>query len=320
MAIGSTISSQAGFALETTPGTRVAPTKWLEVNSAALVSGQKYQRRNAVGGGSAINREQTKIGQEPGGPIELDAAAETIGSVLKWCFGTPTTTGVGPYVHTFAWLLTTPLPTATVQLGVTSTSGTVHPFDYIGMMVNTWEMTIAPDEYVKFNVDTAGRRVVTSETLATPTWPTLTPWTSIHAELNIHGSVECFDSLTIRGDNKLDMSNVVCGTNPGERRIRQAGRPMLGGTFDQDFEDMTMYNLFQAGTVGDLTLTLDAGATATMTITGRVQYVEDQSPGIPGAEQIVKQSMPFEFVRDGSNTDTQAFSIALTNSIAAGSL
>src|SRR5690349_13294881 len=206
MAIGSTIAGQLGFSIETTPGTRIAPTKFLEINSEGLVTGQKFQRRNAIGGGSAINRPQTKIGQEPGGPIVIDAAAETIGSVLKWCLGTPSTTGAGPYVHTFAWLLTNTLPTATVQVGVPDTSGTVRPFDYVGMMVNTWEMSIAPDEYVTFTVDTAGRRVVTDQTLATPTWPTLTPWTSFHATLSLMGGTECFDSLTIRGDNRLDMS------------------------------------------------------------------------------------------------------------------
>lgn len=320
MAIGSTISGQVGFAIETVAGTRQAPTKWAEVNSEGLVSGQKFIRRNAIGGGSAVNRPQTKIGQEPAGPIVMDAAAENIGSMLKLAFGTPATTGVGPYTHTFAWLLTTPLPTATFQVGRPTAAGTVTPWDYVGMMVNTWEMSVQPDAYVTMSYDLAGRRVVTDQTLATPTWPTLTPWTSFHATLSMMGGVECFDSLTIRGDNKLDMSAVVCGTNPGERRIRQAGRPMLGGTFDQDFEDMTMWTAFQAGTVGDLVLTLNAGATATLVITGRVQYVEDQTPTMGGPEQILKQSMPFEFVRDASTTDTQAFSIALTNSIAAGSL
>lgn len=320
MAIGSTIAGQVGFTIETTPGTRIAPTKWAEINSEGLVSGQKFIRRNAIGGGSAVNRPQTKIGQEPGGPIVMDAAAENIGSMLKLAFGTPVTTGAGPYTHTYAWLLANTLPTATFQIGRPTSGGTVTAWDYIGMMVNTWEMAIQPDAYVTMSYDLAGRRVVTDQTLGTPTWPTLTPWTSFHATLEIMGGVECFDSLTIRGDNRLDMSNVVCGTNPGERRIRQAGRPFLGGTFDQDFESIDMWDDFVAGTVGDLELVLNAGSTATLTIAGRVQYVEDQTPTMGGAEQILKQSMPFEFVRDGSNTDTQAFSIVLINSIAAASL
>src|SRR5688500_18204859 len=136
MPIGSTIAGQAGFAIETVAGTRQAPTKWAEVNSASLTTGQKFIRRNAIGGCSAINRPQTKIGQEPGGSVVMDAAAENIGSMLKLALGTPVTTGVGPYSHVYSWLLTTPLPTATFQLGVPTSAGVVEPFDYIGMMVS----------------------------------------------------------------------------------------------------------------------------------------------------------------------------------------
>lgn len=318
MPIGSTISGQVGFTVETTPGTRIAPTKWVQVNSESISAGRKTLRSNAIGGAGAVLTPHVLLGQEPAGQITTELAAETLGNWLRLCFGAPVTTGpvATVYTHTFSWSFNTPIPTATVQVGRPDTGGTVRPFDYIGMMLSTWEMSVKPDEYFMGTFNLAGRRAVTDQTLATPTWPTLTPWSSLHATLTLLGATECFDALTLRGDNKLDMSPVVCNTNPGERRVRQAGRPFLGGTFDQDFEDLALYTAFQAGTVGAFSLVLNAATTAIVTFTGRVQFVEDNSPALSGPEAIVKQSCPFEFVRDGANTDAQAFSVALQTTVA----
>lgn len=315
MPIGSSISGQVGMAIETTPGTRQAPTAWMEILQESLTAGRKTLRSNAIGGAGAIVKPNVLLGQEPAGQIAMEASAENIGKMLRMALGAPTTTGAGPYTHTFAFSFANALPTATFQIGRPDVGGTVRPFDYVGMMVNTWEMAINPDEYVQVQYDLAGRFVDETQTLGTPTWPTLTSWSSVHASLSLLGGTECFDSLTIRGDNKLNMSAVVCGTNPGQRRVRQAGRPSFGGTFNQDFEDMTLYNAFKNGTVGALSLVLNAGSTATLTIAGRVQFVEDNTPALSGPEDILKQTANFEFVRDGSNTDAQAFSVVLVNSV-----
>lgn len=317
MAIGSTLSGQVGFAIETTPGTRQLPTKWVEVLSENLTMGRKTIRSNAIGGGSSIVKPHTLLGQEPGGTITMEAAPENIGTLLRLCMGTPVTTGAGPYTHTYSRSLSNPLPTATFQVGAPDTGGTVRPFDFIGMMAQNWELSIRPDEYVQMSYTLAGRRAVSDQTLATPTWPTLTgPWTSVHATLTLLGGTESFQSLTIGADNKIDVSAVVSSVNPGERRVREVGRPMITGTIEQEFEDMTLFNAFTAGSVGALSLVITAGASASLTITGRVQFVEDNTPQMAGAEQIVTQSCPFEFVRDGANTDAQAFSAVLVTTVA----
>jgi hypothetical protein len=317
MAIPSTLSSQVGFAVESVAGTRQAPTKWAEVRQANGSFGRKTLRSKAANGGSAFKKPHLLLGQEPALHVVMEASAENIGPMLRLCLGAPVTTGpvTTIYTHTFNWLLTVPLPTATFQLGMTSIDGTTRPFDWIGMMVSTWELGITPDEYVLMTYDLVGRRGVTDQTLGTPTYPTLTGWTSLNATLNILGGVECFTALSIRGDNQLDISSVVCGTNPGERKVRQAGGPMITGSFDQDFEDMTLFNAFVAGTPGALTLTLTNG-TSIMTVTGRVQFVEDSTPGIEGEAQVIGQTIPFEFVRDGSNTDAQTFQVALQTTVA----
>jgi hypothetical protein len=321
MAIGSSVAGQVGFAVETTAGTRIAPAKWAVIDSESLTAAQNFVVFSGVGGGTAFKPPGRVLGKKPAGDIKMIAAAESMPTLLKLCFGAPATTGPVStvYTHTYNWLLTNALPTATFQIGRPDKGGTVRPFDYIGMMVSTWGLDITPNDWVRMTYHLEGTDAKTDQTLGTPTWPTLTPWVSTDCTLSIMGGTECFDSLSLNGDNKLDMSDVVCGTNPGMRRVRQAGGPDMGGTFTQDFEDLTMLAAFQAGTVGDLTLTLTsavAPTSAVLTITGRVQYVEDNSPAITGQDTILKQQIPFKFVRDGSNTDAQAFSAVLKTTVA----
>jgi hypothetical protein len=318
MAIGSSVAGQVGFAVETTPGTRIAPAKWAVIDSESLTAAQNFLVFTGVGGGTAIKPPGAVLGKKPAGDIKMIAAAENMPTLLRLCFGSPTTTGPvsSTYTHTYAWLLTNALPTATFQIGRPDIGGTVRPFDYVGMMVSTWELGITPNDWVRMTYHVEGTNALTNQTLGTPTWPTLTPFQSGHCSLSVGGAAQKFDSLTINGDNKLDMSDVVDSTNPGARRVRQAGGPELGGTFTEDFTDMTLLTAFQAGTVGDLVLTINAGTSAQLIITGRVQYSDDNSPSISGQDTILKQQVPFKFVRDGANTDTQAFNAVLKTTVA----
>jgi hypothetical protein len=297
MPIGSSISGQVGIGIESTPGTRVAPASWKQILQESMTAGRKTIRPQGIGGGGAIAQPRVLLGQEPGGQISMEGAAENLPTLLRLALGSPVTTGAGPYTHTYSFSLATPLPSATIQIGRPDVGGTVRCFEYTGCRASSWEMAVNPDDFVKFQYD-------------------LTYFTSLHASLTLLGGAEEFDSLTIRGENNLDMSTVVTATNPGRRRIRQKGRPTLGGTFQQDFQDLALFNAFKAGTVGALSLVLNAGAAAQLTITGRVQFVEDNSPALSGPEEILKQSCPFEFVRDGANTDAQAFSAVLITSTA----
>jgi hypothetical protein len=316
MPIGSSISGQVGIGIESTPGTRVAPASWKQILQESMTAGRKTIRPQGIGGGGAIAQPRVLLGQEPGGQISMEGAAENLPTLLRLALGSPVTTGAGPYTHTYSFSLATPLPSATIQIGRPDVGGTVRCFEYTGCRASSWEMAVNPDDFVKFQYDLQGEITDESQTLGTPTWPTLTYFTSLHASLTLLGGAEEFDSLTIRGENNLDMSTVVTATNPGRRRIRQKGRPTLGGTFQQDFQDLALFNAFKAGTVGALSLVLNAGAAAQLTITGRVQFVEDNSPALSGPEEILKQSCPFEFVRDGANTDAQAFSAVLITSTA----
>jgi hypothetical protein len=198
---------------------------------------------------------------------------------------------------------------------VPDTGATVRPFEFIGSRANTWELSVAPNEIVKMKYGIVAEYVDTAQTLGTPTWPTLTLFSSsANVTVSVLGSSECVDNLTLTGENNLTVSNPICATNPGRQRVQDAGLRDYGGTFTKDFESMTFYNAFVAGTVGALVVTISAGASASLVITGRIQFQEDNTPQMSGPGEIVKQNMPFKFVRE--TTDALAFTAVLTTTTA----
>jgi hypothetical protein len=270
---------------------------------------------NGIGGGSRLMLASMAGVQQPSGSINMDLAAENAANLLRLAIGTPVTTGAGPYVHTYSPSVTAALPSATVQIGRPDTGATVRAFDYVGSRANGWEMTIAPNELVKMKYDLVAEYVDTAQTLGTPTWPTLTFFSSsAHVTVSVLGSSECVDNLTLTGANNLTTSNPICATNPGRQRVQDAGFREYGGTFGKDFESLTFYNAFVAGTVGALVVTLNAGASAQLVITGRIQFEEDNTPVMSGAGEIIKQTTPFRFVRE--TTDALGFTAVLTTTTA----
>jgi hypothetical protein len=316
MPIGSTLSGQVGMTIETTPGTRIAPATWKQILSETLSAGRTMIPVRGIGGGSRIHLASIIGLQQPGGQISMDLAAENAPNLLRLAFGTPATAGAGPYTHTYTPSMTAPLPSATIQKGVPDTGATVRPWDFIGSRANSWEITITPGELIKVNYDIVSEYVDTAQTLGTPTWPTISPFSaSAHTVMTILGSAECVDSVTLTGANNLTTSNPICSTNPGRQRVQDAGNREYGGTFTKDFESMTFYNTFVAGTVGAMVVTIDAGASNKLVITGRVQFQEDNTPQMGGPGEIVKQTVPFNFVRE--TTDALAFTAVLTSTTAA---
>jgi hypothetical protein len=264
MPIGSTISGQVGMSIETTAGDRIAPATWKQILDESLSSGRTMIESRAIGGGTRIPLASVVGTQQPGGDMTMELAAENAANLLRLAIGTPVTTGAGPYVHTYSPSVTAPLPSATIQKGVpdTAASPTVRPFDFVGSRANTWELTVAPNEIVKMKYGILAEYVDTAQTLATPTWPTLTLFSgSANVTVSVLGSSECVDNLTLTGANNLTASNPICATNPG-----------------------------------------------------RIQFQEDNTPVMAGPGEIVKQNMPFKFVRE--STDATAFTAVLTTTTA----
>ena len=307
MAVGSGLAAQVGFIIETTSGVREAPTSFVEFNQESLsLSIERIERRGLKAG--RRTRHAWAVGtRQVSGQLNFDLSAETVGTLFKAALGSVSTTASGSgYLHTF-----TPgdLPSLSVQVGKPDVGGTVRPFDYVGCRVNSFELSANPNEFATMQIDLVGEDELLDGTTATPTYSQSTFFTYVAGKLEIAGSETCIDTVTISGDNSLQVYHEICSTKAGKPTIREADYRDYSGTLQADFRDLTAYQRYVNGDEATLTLEFDAGTNAKLTVTGNVRF-DGETPTVSGPE-IIKQPLSFVFV--SGTSDAATFTVTLDN-------
>jgi hypothetical protein len=294
------LTSQLGLAIETTPGTRVVPNRFLEFDSESLQLSIDRIQRDGMRAGRRMHHGWSPGVYQTGGSLSFDLSSAAVGAVFRAALGTVNTTGAGPYTHTFT---PGPLPSLTVQVGRPTA-----PFDYLGSYVSQWSLSANPNEHAKMQVDLVGMEELTNQTLATASYAQGAFFTFVHGALTIAGGEKPVDSISLSCDNSLSLYHQIKSTSAGRPSIFEDGRRMYTGTVTTDFENLTDYNRYVNATEAALVLSFTSGANS-LTITGNVRF-DGTTPNVAGPA-IVKQELPFTFTSNTS--DAAAFTAVLVN-------
>jgi hypothetical protein len=308
MPVGSGLAAQFAYKEEAVKNTRAVPDHWLEfVNEGVKATRPRIDRTGLRAG------RRTLTGWAPGntgagGSVSFEMVPQSTASLLKLCIGGVVTSGSGPYTHTI-----TPgdLKTFTAQFGKPDTGGVVRPFDYVGSMIESWKISCdatGDGSMLMFEAAFQAFEERLAEVLATPSYPTITSWTSVQASLTIAGSAYCVDSFEIAGENALRVNYEACAATAGKPNITENGRRVYSGTLVSDFKDLTAYNRFVNGTEAALVITVNAGASAQLTITSNVRF-DGETPNVTGPD-VLKQSLPFVCV---GTTDAAVLTAVVIN-------
>lgn len=311
MAMGSGLCSSVGYAAETVAGTYVAPTRHLEHVKESLKFNRQWIDSQGLKGCRRTLSRRVLGTSEVTGSVTHELGPQGIGILLKQLMGAVSTSGAGPYTHTFT-AGDGVESTMTVQVGRPSINGTVNAFSYTGMQLTGATFSSKAGEIVQSDWDWYGMAEVTSQTLVAPTYPaTFNPFSFSNVTLTIAGSAYESDSIEIKVDNGLRTGHFVQrATLPGSPTVsRQAGYRQWTGTIASDFMDLTAYNRFVNGTEASLVATFDAGASAKLVFTGNVLFT-GETPTVDGPG-VLKQSLPFQFV--STSADNTALTVTLTN-------
>lgn len=151
MAIGSGLGAQFGVSKETTYGTYVAPTRFLEVMTMPFSRKPTFIQ----GGGLAAGRylrsasRNTLTMREADATITMEVPSKGFGLLLENLMGgTPTVAQQGA---TAAWLQTFLLgdnrgKSLTAQFGVPDTGGTVRPYNLVGGKMTSMDLSCGVGE------------------------------------------------------------------------------------------------------------------------------------------------------------------------------
>lgn len=285
-----------GVAIETTPGTYVAPTKFIPITSEDISYIQDTvwrrpirQSVDVIGAVSGQSRVEGSISMEALHdcvPYFLHAARAT---VVK------TAPAVGTTDYTYAY---TPSNAATASRTLSITivrNGQV--FGYVGCAVPSFSFSIE-DGMLMFNPTILGNSEA-SQALPTPSFPTSVPFGAGSYNIQIPTATQVFDtdafefSVDDGGEIQYRLKNQLGAqfTAFGERSTTLS--------LERDFETRSDYDAFKALTSRSITLRAVQG-TQSIEMVMPVAITNEYTVNLGGQGDLLRASMGYQGVIDGS--------------------
>lgn len=297
------IGAQYGMALEATPGTLVAPTRFMEFLNESIKLDQKKIYSKGLRAGRRVNTTGRWANgtRSVGGDVRFEVADRNFGLLLRLAMGAVATSGASaPFTHTFSPgdLLD---DSFTCQIGRPDIAGVVQPFTYTGCKVNSFSLEAAVDAILQMTVSIVGMNESTAQALATASYPASTQlYTFAQGALTVGGAAVPVSSFRLNGGNNLAERRAFLGST-SVRPPAENGWREFTGDFTAEFNGLTEYNRFVNGTESALILTFTAG-TSILRITANVLYDGD-TPNVSGPE-ITDLPVKFSCLASGATDDT----------------
>lgn len=309
MAIGTGLAGQLGCAEESTYGTAVTVTRFLEYLKCGLVPDIATIEAMALGRGPVLQTTRTLTYIKGAkGTIELPVWTKGMGMLFKHWLGSYANALVAGSERK-----ATITPDAvglqglalTIQAGVPDVGGTVRPYTFEGCKVMSGELSAEIDDYLKFALE------IDAETAQTATGLAAASYASADEALYFTGG-----SITVGGTSTFVRKFSLKGTNPLDADRRGLGNTkkeplMIGervfeGELECEFEDLTAYAAWVAGTLATLVATFTSptniagGGPYKLVVTVQnIQYRGDP-PKVEGPARVM-QPRKFKCLNDLTN-------------------
>lgn len=244
MAIGSGLGSQIGFAPETTYGTAVTPTTWLEARSAGLEVQVEHMMSEALRAGLKVQRSDRQVVNKKGvnGDIELDITSNNLARWFRHAMNddrafSTTKTGSNPYTYTYEIGDPASCPSMTMQVGVADINGNVKRMDATGCFISEFSLSNSVDELLQGTFTVDGRDMVPSASaVTTASYATGTePLAFSGGSVSVAGSVVPVKSIDVTVSHGIDLERYqINSTTLKSRPIRNA-LTEITGTVEMEF-------------------------------------------------------------------------------------
>ena len=303
-----------GIGLESTFGTSVTPTRWLEFLEESLDYNKNITQGEGLRGGSRVRRSSRRIvtTSDAGGDVSVECVTKGMGLFWQACMGVGVSTLVSGTTYQQNFTLTDQinLPSWTVQKGLPRADGTVDPYTFTGASVASFELTFGNNEIPQLATTWDARDVTTATgytaasyaagaqvysfkdaTLSTGilTAPTTTVLASAPTPL---ASVR---SGTISVNNNLTNDRYNFGS-AGKKARQPVGMREISGSLEVEYADATFRDAVLNDTAMCLIFTYTAGALSSGLETLQVVLPEVRVSGnLPSANGGDLITHPVEF-------------------------
>lgn len=288
--------ASCGFGEESTWGTAVSRSNWRPIISSNLTrTVERIPRADLYSDAAAASRKgHYDLMVEAGGTVEMLATYDNIGMLLKHACGGLSTTGSGPYTHTYTLAAT--LPTG-LTLEFIRGTGTSEVFE--GCKVNQATLACSAGEAMTLSVDFIAEDAASRAAAGTPSFGAAEQVVLYH-----HAGQLGF------GGNNYDITSFSLVLNNNLTRRNLLGSDLTKEPTRGDFTEITMsidveaadqlYADLRSGSQSDATVTFTGTGGKVMAITLQNAYLTEATDPVNSAG-IVSQSLTLVGESDGTD-------------------
>lgn len=311
MAIRSGIAAQLGMVAESTYGTAVTVSRFLEFNEEGIELVQENLESEGIRVNNRVLRSDRWARNPKGaeGDVTFEVQSKGFGLPFKHWLGsnTITTPGGGTLSRDHTCILADPNGLAlTVQVGRPDVSGTVQPFTYAGGKITEAELACDTDGALLFTPTFDFQSATTATGLATASYATSTEilWYS-GGSVTIGGSSVNVKDISIKVANGLNTDRFFIRNSTQKLEPQIAAMTEITGEMTLEFTDLTQY----ARVTGSSTAAVVAlweGSTIETTLKYGVQVTLpavrfDEAPVSASGMDLLEQKLSFKALNNGTD-------------------
>ncbi|MEU4133658.1 phage tail tube protein [Streptomyces wuyuanensis] len=315
MAIGSGLGAQLGIAAESTYGTFVAPTKFIEFTKESLVLKKTTAQSAGIAAGRLLPLSSRRVvtQEEVSGSIDLEVTNKSMGLLLQALMGTSVT----PVQQetTTAYLQTHTLADSfgkflTIQKGVPLTTGTVTDKSFVGCKVVAAEFScdIAGMLMATFEID--GKDCSESETLATASYSNMSPFHfgQMAVKAGTYSSETALDGIrkvSVKFERPQATDRFYAGQSGLKKEPIANDQVKITGSIEMDYVATTLDDLHTSDAATSLVWefvgpTIETTYNETFRIVLPAIRIDEAPPTVEGFD-VVKPTISFTGLFDGTN-------------------
>jgi hypothetical protein len=285
-----------GVAIETTPGTYLAPTKFVPIMNETLQYQQEtIWRRPIRQSADIVGAVDGNVHVE--GDISMEAFEDVVAVMLYAARTSVVKTGAGPnYVYTVTGTAAA-IPVKTLSITVVR-NGIV--FAYTGCVLSSFTFTIE-DGLLMFNTSILGRDEAV-QSAPTATWvATQTPFGAGKYNIQIPTTTQVFDAdgFEFQVDDNAEAQFRLKDTGRGAQFISYGERSITLST-ERDFENRTEYDAFKALTAQSITLLASKGVNNSISLTIPAAIKDTYELGLSGQGDLIRASIAYNATLDAT--------------------
>ncbi|MFE2941040.1 phage tail tube protein [Streptomyces sp. NPDC059255] len=315
MAIGSGLGAQLGIAAESTYGTYVAPTKFVEFTKEGLQLKKTTAQSAGIAAGRLLPLSSRRVvtQREASGSIDMEVTNKAMGVLLQSLMGTSVTPV--QQATTAAYLQTHLLAdiagkSLTIQKGVPLTTGVVTKKNFVGCKVISAEFSCEVGGMLTASFEIDAKDCEETSVLATATYPAMSPYhfgqmavkTGAYASETARDGVR---KVSIKIERPQSVDRFYANSSALKKEPITNDQVKITGSIEMDYVDTVLDDLHTSDAATSL-LWEFKGANIASTFDERITFalpairIDDAPPTVEGFD-VVKPTINFTGLYDGSN-------------------